>query len=580
MKDVSFYEIIITKDDQKIVSADAEVYDMLGSQAVKPMNELIAIEDMDIYLNNIKNCDGSWCPSKILGQNMMYYTYMKAADIGNLIRFTVVDAKDLLNAHSSLMKAINTSNAHLNMYEDVFFEYDPALDKVNVYNTELAYFETGIYSLDEFEAILLRRASENQKQAVKGFITQVKSGVGRSSTVVEGNLLNDDPKVAHTILNEAFVFYDKETEGVVGNIQLQSNNEALRLSAIKRDSLTGLVDKTDIIRMARERIDDRGLEGTSLVIIDVDYFKSINDTYGHQFGDEVIKKVADIISNEVGNNGISGRFGGDEFFVLLYNTDSEEKLRRILRGIKSRVGATFPDKGMDKDNPISVSIGTAVFPKDADNYDDLFMVADHCLYLAKEKGRNRYVIYSQAKHGTIDTIRLSHQSGNKINDRDISCGDVIVKMFDMVLHGGSNSLEYFMKEFAQTFELQNVHLYVGGPFKYRYSAGSDVINDQAAITMVEEVLNSDAKDKFFTLGDFVLVNNLDTLPPHFYGIKSFLIKRGVYSLIILRFFDKDGRECILIISSVGKVTEWNRSHFKYYRVFTDLLSLLSLNQTK
>jgi hypothetical protein len=65
--------------------------------------------------------------------------------------------------------------------------------------------------------------------------------------VVEGNLLNDDPKVAHTILNEAFVFYDKETEGVVGNIQLQSNNEALRLSTIKRDSLTGLVDKTDII---------------------------------------------------------------------------------------------------------------------------------------------------------------------------------------------------------------------------------------------------------------------------------------------------------------------------------------------
>ena len=576
MKDVSFHEIIITKNDQKIVSADAEVYDMLGSQAVKPMNELIAIEDMDIYLNNIKNCDGSWCPSKILGQDMMYYTYMRAADIGDLIRFTVVDAKDLLNAHSSLMKAINTSNAHLYMYEDVFFEYDPASGRVNVYNTELAFFETGMYSLDEFEAVLLKRAFDDQKQAVKGFITQVKSGVGRSSTVVEGNLLNDDPNVTHTVLNEAFVFYDKETEGVVGNIQLQSNSAALRTSTIKRDSLTGLVDKTDIIRMARERIDDKRLEGTSLVIIDVDYFKSINDTYGHQFGDEVIKKVADIISNEVGNNGISGRFGGDEFFVLLYNIDSEEKLRHILRGIKSRVGSTFPDKGMDKDNPISVSIGTAVFPKDADNYEDLFMVADHCLYLAKEKGRNRYVIYCQAKHGTIDTIRFTHQSGNKINDRDISCGDVIVKMFDMVFHGGSRTPDYFIKEFAQTFGLQNVHLYVGEPFQYRYSAGSDVINDRAAVDIVEEVLNSDAKDKFFTLGDFVLVNNLDTLPPHFYAIKSFLIKREVYSLVILRFYDKDGRECILIISSVGKVTEWNRSHFKYYRVFTDLLSLLSL----
>lgn len=132
MKDVTFHEIIITKDDQKIVSADSKVYDALGSFAVKPMNELIASEDMEIYENNIKNCDGNWYPSKILSPDTMYYTYMRAADNGKHIRLTVVNAHDLLNAHSSLMKTINTFNAQLNLYEDVFFEYDVAKETVNV----------------------------------------------------------------------------------------------------------------------------------------------------------------------------------------------------------------------------------------------------------------------------------------------------------------------------------------------------------------------------------------------------------------------------------------------------------------
>ena len=80
MKDVSFYDIVISKKDQRIVSADAWIYDAFGPYATKPMNEMIAIEDMEIYQNNIKNCDGKWYPSKIICPDTMYYTYMKAAE--------------------------------------------------------------------------------------------------------------------------------------------------------------------------------------------------------------------------------------------------------------------------------------------------------------------------------------------------------------------------------------------------------------------------------------------------------------------------------------------------------------------
>ncbi|MCR4902301.1 MAG: GGDEF domain-containing protein [Butyrivibrio sp.] len=577
MKDVSFYEIIITKNDQRIVSADAEVYDALGSYATKPMNELIAIEDMDIYLNNIKNCDGNWYPSKILAPDTMYYTYMSAQSVNDkLIRLTVVNAHDLLNSHSILMKTINSFKTQLSLYEDVFFEYTPDQDSVYVYNTEPSDFETGTYSLQEFEDVLLARTDDDQKHAVRSFIAQVKSGVGRSSTIIDGNILNDDPGVTNTVLNESFVFYDKNTEGVVGHIQLQRGKDSIKASSIKYDSLTGLIDKTDIIRIAKERIDDKALEGTTLAIVDIDYFKNINDSYGHQFGDDVIKKVADIISNEVGNSGVSGRFGGDEFFIVLYNAESEDSIRLILRGIKTKVRATFPDKGIDNDNPLSVSIGAATFPKDADNYDDLFMVADHCLYLAKEKGRNRYIIYTMEKHGTLEDIKKQHQTSQRINERNISYGDVIVKMFDMALHGKGSSVNRYMNEFAGAFELQNVHLYVGSPFKYVCASGSNVINDDEAIDFIIKILNSDVKDKYFSLGDFMVVNHLDALPPYAYDIKDFLVKRHVYSLILIRFYDRDQKECILIISSVGIKNQWNQSRFKYYRAFADLLSMSSL----
>ena len=577
MKDVSFYDIVISKKNQKIISADAWIYDAFGPYATKPMNEMIAIEDMEIYQNNIKNCDGNWYPSKIICPDTMYYTYIKAVrENDDYIRLTVVNAADLLNSHSTLMKTINIFQAQLDMYEDVFFSYTPEQDTVQVFNTDISDFETKIYSINDFEDVLLKRANSEQEEKVRGFIIQVKSGVGRSSTTIEGNLLNDDPSVSHTVLDESFVFYDKDSKGVVGHIQLLKAGSAIKINSTKHDSLTGLLDKSDILRIARERIDERRLEGTAIAIIDIDFFKSVNDNFGHQFGDEVVKQIASIITNEVGTDGTSGRFGGDEFLAVLYNISNEKELRAKLKGIKNKVSTTFPDKGIDKDNTISVSIGAAVFPTDAENFDELFTLADYCLYLAKEKGRNRYIIYTPSKHGTLNEITQKLKTTKKIYERDLSYGDVIVKMFNLALHDTDSTVEQYMTEFADAFNLQNTMLFVGTPFVHRYSAGSDAINDETAIDFALKILNSPDKDSYFALDDFLVINRLEMLPPFAIKIREFLKKREIQSLIIIRFYDKDKKECVFIISSVGKSTFWNQTHFRYYRAFIDLLSLHSL----
>ena len=134
-----------------------------------------------------------------------------------------------------------------------------------------------------------------------------------------------------------------------------------------------------------------------------------------------------------------------------------------------------------------------------------------------------------------------------------------------------------MNEFADAFGLQHMTLFVGKPFSARYSTGSDVIKDQSAKDFMLGVLNSDQIDKYLGSESFVVVNRIENLPPYAQSVKDFLAEVGILSYLLIRFRDKDDKECILIIASVGKFTMWNQTHFKFYRAFTDLLGQYSLS---
>jgi diguanylate cyclase (GGDEF)-like protein len=576
---IVFLEIVIDSDTHKLISGDSKVRSMIKCDMFEAFEDNISAQYRQLFLENIEKADDSWFPTEVnsIDGKMFFYVRASKNQNGNMIKMTMVRINDLLDSHNSLMKVVNSYRAQLDLFEDLFFEYDPDSDTVDVFNAESAYFDAGRFTLDEFEGLICKNANEDQKSIVRKFINQMRAKTGRFAVRVSGNLLNDDEDIKATLFEGSFVFFGKESEGVVGHIHLDSRNGKPMSTAIKHDSLTGLVDKADIIRIAQERIDERRLQGTTLAILDVDFFKNVNDTYGHQFGDTVIKRVADIVSTEIGDHGVAGRFGGDEFLIVFYNIPDEESIRLHLRAIKNKVAATFPDKGADEKTPLSVSMGIAGFPKDADCYNDVFMVADYCLYIAKAKGRNRYVIYTPSKHGSLEDIRLKNMSDKKINERDITYGDVIVKMFDLTLHGSGSSPEQLMDEFADVFELQRVTLLVGEPFRMRYSAGSESIKGKQAPLPLLDMLNSPIKERYIADNTFMVVNMIDSLPAQAESFKEILRKQGILSYVIVRFFDKDKRECILMINSVGKQTQWNQTHYKYYRALGDVLSLYSLS---
>ena len=173
-------------------------------------------------------------------------------------------------------------------------------------------------------------------------------------------------------------------------VNAESNKDLERLATT--DSLTNLPNQ----RALRTRLQDvqarhdRGGSPFSLLFLDIDHFKRVNDTYGHPAGDEILRRVAGVLSDRVRKVDLAARYGGEEFAVLLEGADKEGALIMAER-IRTAVAAMdLGDLGMS--TAVTVSVGIASVPVDCADTDSLIATADEALYRAKSEGRNRCVM--------------------------------------------------------------------------------------------------------------------------------------------------------------------------------------------
>lgn len=180
--------------------------------------------------------------------------------------------------------------------------------------------------------------------------------------------------------------------GVIADIDAEKKQKQELYELAQKDALTGLYNKAAINTLVERRIAREDVLGfQALFIIDVDYFKEVNDTYGHLTGDSVLSDVAVALKENVRNTDLVGRIGGDEFLVYLYEVSGEEAalkkaehLRDNLRKITPKVGAPS----------ITCSIGGIVFLQQEVDYQALYKKADKALYYRKKNGRDGVTIYN------------------------------------------------------------------------------------------------------------------------------------------------------------------------------------------
>jgi two-component system cell cycle response regulator len=190
--------------------------------------------------------------------------------------------------------------------------------------------------------------------------------------------------------------------------QLEESQRVLREQA-NTDALTALANRRFFEQIAGKELAlmRRQKEHLTVIMMDIDHFKSINDTYGHQAGDHVLKRVAQTLSSAVREEDVVARVGGEEFVVSSPYTNRlaalvlAERLRKAIEDLE----IIYEDSRID----VTMSLGIAVRPQDGDDLEALKAVADERLYTAKQTGRNRFCAsdkaHRDAREAQVDMVR-------------------------------------------------------------------------------------------------------------------------------------------------------------------------------
>lgn len=279
-----------------------------------------------------------------------------------------------------------------------FFEYEASTEQLVIYkNIEEKAFTVVEEQIDYYidKKISEMEPDDKRVEQLQRFVQYLK---GRKSEF-ELEISNGQEEGGISCVIKGGTLY-KDLSRVVGVLMPIKTSEttAYYLSPAARDAATGLLNKRASAEYTLDCLENKDGKTRWIIMMDIDNFKTINDSFGHLFGDLVIQKMAEIMKQVVNMRGVVGRFGGDEFYILLERIPTREALKTLLKTMTKKFLHEFAPQ-----LNITVSIGVSRYPDNATDYETLIGMADKALYIAKEKGKNRHIIYDEAKHGKYET---------------------------------------------------------------------------------------------------------------------------------------------------------------------------------
>ncbi len=308
-----------------------------------------------------------------------------------------------------------------------------------------------------------------------------------------------------------------------------------------KDPLTGVLQKESIKEHITDYVRAQNAEPALLAIVDIDYFKQINDTYGHAFGDLVVSEVAkmlEIITLKDGRNGKIGRLGGDEFVIFIPKMSTNEEMRTIGREIRFGISSISYEE--IKSFSISATIGIATFPEDGTNVDLLYKKADIALYRGKKKGRGCYVIYDAKKHGMVSEekeIVDLHQIAQNAKDSS-TYATLLSESIDFLItsdlkDAGENIVEC-LRNYGKFYGLDRILVRMQQDNEL-YSR--DVILNDETILGLENYTIERCKqlEPYFAADNVYSCENCGLLTYKNYSLQKLLIDFHTKSIVIIKF---------------------------------------------
>ena len=313
---------------------------------------------------------------------------------GNYVLCALTDITEIRKAQADYMLEQERLLAVIRNTDDDLFEYDFEDDLLKLFNKNVlmkdSFGDSRWIRYEKFTEMMSKEKLffPEDEGKVRSIIAQQSEG---RIQLRMRHLASPDFRWKEMQYN---LLHDNEgkTIGIVGSMHDIEELKATTLefkSKSQHDSLTGLYNNASVKEMIEEYFANEGKGRTNaLLILDLDDFKHVNDTYGHRFGDRVLKTAAEIISNTFGENDITARIGGDEFLVfckdILDMTSVNEKVNQMFANF-----ANTP-VGEEEKYVIKTSVGIAVSPQDGTGFKRLFDKADRNMYKVKRSGKNSY----------------------------------------------------------------------------------------------------------------------------------------------------------------------------------------------
>ena len=457
---------VFVRRDLTAVKATEYFYEFVGENSFRPVSELLLPEDGELLKKAVETDPFQTLELITVLHNLkdsvrnVYLRIEMSEQTENgipLYQITISDIHDLEGRNLRLEQTI-LKYRHFMTLEDVyFFEYLIGQDKITVYK----YVNGRAMSqFDGFINVLI----QNVEQAHEGSDIAILEGQLRTFCA---HLRNGDDFFEMEFVSEQEdkgiwrvkgSRIPKNRNMVAGIITPDRNREqeAYYLTPAARDAGTGLLNKRAWTEYTIEQLNRKDGQVRWLVIIDIDDFKHINDTYGHIFGDQVIRRVAEIMQELVGQRGVIGRFGGDEYVILLEKVETREQLKTLLKTIAKELALAFDPK-----THVTASIGVSEYPVDGNEYEELMRKADKALYLAKEKGKNRHIIYEERLHGKLESDDMQNMAMAYAVSKEKK-REVITEMITELCASGVDSIvkkEERLQQIRSLFDLDGITIY-------------------------------------------------------------------------------------------------------------------------
>lgn len=397
--------ITVDRNDYGVKTAGSYLYEFIGKNLYYTFVQLVDKNDREGVMQILsENNEGKTFLARLINVNNIAEWFSmnieKVMDDRIIIKMTnissVISANAIQKEHNIWLKNL------LDMWDCLYFFYDKTDERFWIVRIK----KEGVFSIYDGTlpewidgGVKNGKFPKEQKKILYGFKESIENQVNYLEYNFSTSYFSQTGKMQGFCFKATVSSINGKSmvTGVISavdgaNIEMDGFDVSYA-----RDSLTGLFNKRDIEILVRQCMKYHPNEELALAILDLDDFKKVNDSRGHMFGDEVLLSATEVMKNAVGNKGYVGRIGGDEFMLVLTGANSEEEQRNILRSVKNGIKQLYTE---NEDGFVQTcSIGCARTPLNTKDYKQLFKLADYALYLAKEKGKSRYIIYKPEQHG-------------------------------------------------------------------------------------------------------------------------------------------------------------------------------------